>query len=330
MESGRAPAHSATEPGRVTVQLLVACSAVLAVLQLVAATSVRVFNGDRAGWWIAIQGATVTFSAAFAGAAAGANGAWYRRLRDHSPSTTPKSIVTGIGVAGVAAMVFGMLCWAAIAQHGITAPVSFAVLLASLAGGVAGSLRAGGAVLGGLVAVFFTILIDLAGQALLTTLVLTPSLSSQDEGQRATLYVTVAALTQLVASVVGTVAGCWWLARRRQHTGIYHCLIVGLFGSALLLIANLTAGLALLLVPDQARGAAFGGSLPTHGLQFAAAVLGGTSTAVVMGYRLPRRPRHVRPLVGPESTGRFAGSVETTTRPGREPSDPSTAPAAPS
>ncbi|HEV2089115.1 MAG TPA: hypothetical protein VGR21_12455, partial [Cryptosporangiaceae bacterium] len=178
MESGRVPISSPPEPGRTTVQLLVACSATLAVLQLVAATSVEVFNGARPGWWMAIQGATVAFAAAFAGAAAGAAGAWFQRMREAAGSSTPRSLITGIGAAAVVAMVFTVLCWAAIPEPALTVPVALAVLLAALVGGLAGSFRFGGAVLGGLVAVFVATLGDLTGQLVTTVFVLAPAVAS--------------------------------------------------------------------------------------------------------------------------------------------------------
>ncbi len=288
MESGRVPIPSPTEPGRTTVQLLVACSATLAVLQLVAATSVEVFNGGRPGWWMAIQGATVAFAAAFAGAAAGAAGAWFQRMREGAGSSTPKSLITGIGAASVVAMVFTVLCWAAIAQQALTVPVALAVLLASLIGGLAGSFRVGGAVLGGLVAVFVATLGDLVGQALTTLFVLGPAVASGDPVPTAApLWLSTAIWT--VSAVAGTTAGCWWLSRRRQYTALSHCAVIGVFPAVLVTIGNLTSALGFTLVDDPASDGAFGTSLALHGTQIGVYLAGGLVAAAGMALSLRRR-----------------------------------------
>ena len=295
MESGPAPAHPLTEPGRTTVQLLVASSAVLALLQLVAATSVDVYNGERAGWWVAIQGATVAFAAAFAGAAAGANGAWWRRMQQKSSSTTPASLGTAVAAAGVAGMVFSVLCWAsALSLGNATYPMALAVLVAALLGGVVGGARAGGAVLGGLVTTFIATLVNLTGQALTTMFVLAPAVADGTVSRGTPLP--VSATTWAVSAVSGTLAGVWWLSRRRQHTTVVHCLIVSLYPVVLVIIGDIAELLAWVLVSDPAKGDALARAVPSHAVQLGVLFAGGVITALVAGRALrTRRAWPVRP-----------------------------------
>ena len=294
VESGPAPAHPLTEPGRTTVQLLVASSAVLALLQLVAATSVDVYNGGRAGWWVAIQGATVAFAAAFAGAAAGANGAWWRRMQQKTSSTTAASLGTAAAAAGVAGAVFAVLCWASNSLGNATYPMSLAVLVAAILGGVVGGARAGGAVLGGLVSTFVATLVNLTGQAFTTMFVLAPAVADGTISRGTPLPVSAA--TWLVSAVTGTLAGVWWLSRRRQHTTVVHCLIVSLYPVVLVLIGDLSELLAWLVVSDPAKGDALREAVPSHAVQLGVLFAGGLITALVAGRALrTRRAWPVRP-----------------------------------
>ncbi|SHN47802.1 hypothetical protein [Cryptosporangium aurantiacum] len=285
MESGPAPAHPLTEPGRTTVQLLVASSAVLALVQLVAATSVDVYNGERAGWWVAIQGATVAFAAAFAGAAASANGAWWRRTQQKAGSTTPGSLGTGVAAASVAGAVFSMLCWASTSLGSATYPMVVAVFVAALLGGVFGGVRAGGAVLGGLVATFAATLVNLSAQALIALF----SLAPDNDPERGTPLV-VSAIDWGISSAVGAVIGVWWLSRRRQRTWWSHWMIVGLFPLALVVIGDLAELLAWLMVDDPAKGDALAQAAPGHGVQLLVMGVVGGLTAYIAGRSLRAHP----------------------------------------
>jgi hypothetical protein len=279
VESGQAPTPTTTEPGRTTVQLLVASSAILALLQLVASTSVDVYNGQRAGWWVAIQGTTVAFAAAFAGAAAASNGAWWRRMQEKSGSTTPSSLGTGVACASVAGAVFAVLCWAASSLGNASSPMGIAVLVAALLGGIVGSARIGGAVLAGLVATFIATLINLAGQVLATMFQLTPAISSNHGGDGGTP--TFNAIFWAVSTVVGTSTGIWWLARRRQRTGISHALVVGIFPGLLLAAGSVGGLIAWALVDDPAKDEALDQAIGSHGLQLGISLACGVVAAVV-------------------------------------------------
>ncbi|MFB9320026.1 hypothetical protein [Cryptosporangium minutisporangium] len=307
MESGPAPAHPLTEPGRTTVQLLVASSAVLALVQLVAATSVDVYNGERAGWWVAIQGATVAFAAAFAGAAASANGAWWRRTQQKAASTTPGSLGTGIAAASVAGAVFSMLCWASTSLGSATYPMVVAVFVAALLGGVFGGVRAGGAVLGGLVSTFAATLVNLAGQAVITML----SLAPDSDPERGT-PLAVSAVDWGISSAVGAVIGVWWLSRRRQRTWWSHWMIVGLFPLALVVIGDFAELLAWLMVDDPAKGDALAQAAPGHGVQLLVMALAGGVTAVVAGRALRAHPEW---LARPSAATRAKNNADATPAP---------------
>jgi hypothetical protein len=294
VESGPAPAHPLTEPGRTTVQLLVASSAVLALLQLVAATSVDVYNGERAGWWVAIQGATVAFAAAFAGAAAGANGAWWRRVQQKSSSTTGASLGTGVAAAGVAGAVFAVLCWASSSLENATYPMALAVLVAALLGGVVGGIRAGGAALAGLVSTFVATLVNLTGQAFTTIFVLAPAVADGSASRGTPLP--VSAVTWAICSIAGTVAGVWWLSRRRLHTTVVHCLIIALLPVALVIIGDIAELLAWLVVSDPAKGDALKQAAAGHGVQVGVMLVCGVATGLIAGRALrTRRDWPVKP-----------------------------------
>jgi hypothetical protein len=272
------------EPGHTTVQLLVAFSALLAVIELIAATKVQVFRGDRVGWWVAIQGSTVTSAAACAGAAAGACGAWASRTRQRATSTTVSSLWAGIGASLLAAAVFSVLCWAAIALPSASNAIVPAVIVAAVTGGFLGSFRLGGAVLGGLVAVSVGTLVALGGQAAV-------GLAVQSVG--GSMGFEAHAVVDALAALTGTLSGCWWLFRRRQHTNIGLALVVGLFGSALLLTATITAALAGVLAGSDPGGEARATYLPMHGYQVAIWAVVGFITALVAA-RFQSKLRQVR------------------------------------
>ncbi|MFG1921209.1 hypothetical protein [Cryptosporangium sp. NPDC048952] len=288
MESGPAPAHPLTEPGRTTVQLLVASSAVLALIQLVAATSVDVYNGERAGWWIAIQGATVAFAAAFAGAAASGAGASWRRNIQKSSSTTGQSLGTGIAAASVAGAVFSMLCWASTSLGDATYPMVVAVFVAAMLGGVVGAVRVGGAVLGGLVSTFAATLMNLVGQALIRLFTSGSAESGTPLG--------ISAVNWGVSAIVGSVAGVWWLSRRRQRSWWSHWSIVGLYPVLLVGIGDFAELLAWIMVDDPEKGEALGQAVAGHVTQLVVMALVGGVAALVAGRALRAHPEWlVRP-----------------------------------
>jgi hypothetical protein len=264
---------------------------VLALLQLVASTSVDVYNGRHPGWWVAIQGTTVAFAAAFAGAAAASNGAWWRRMQEKAGSTTPSSLGTGMAASAVAGAVFAVLCWAASSLGDAASPMALAVLLAALLGGVVGSVRVGGAVLAGLVATFVATLLNLVGQLVNAIFVIAPAVSRGQGAAGGSLA--FSAVVWIISTVAGSLTGIWWLSRRRQHTWWAHATVVGLFPGVLLTAGSFGSFVAWLLVQDPDKDEALNDAIGAHGLQLGISLGCGLITTLLALRLVPdwrRRP----------------------------------------
>jgi hypothetical protein len=172
--------------------------------------------------------------------------------------------------------------------------MSLAVLVAAVLGGVVGGARAGGAVLGGLVSTFIATLVNLTGQAFTTMFVLAPAVADGTVSRGTPLP--VSATIWAISAVSGTLAGVWWLSRRRQHTTVVHCLIVSLYPVVLVIIGDLSELLAWLVVSDPAKGDALREAVPSHAVQLGVLFAGGLLTALVAGRALrTRRAWPVRP-----------------------------------
>ena len=155
--------HRLVEPGRLTSYLLIAGAGVLMIIEL--ATSLQITLPDKANTasWVVQKAPTLALMAAFTGSAAAAGGAWWARRRDRASGTTIVSIGYGLGCAAIAGAVVAVLAWASINQE-VSGKVALASFFAALLGGLFGSVRLGGAALGGLVATMVSMLIGLAGQ----------------------------------------------------------------------------------------------------------------------------------------------------------------------
>ena len=288
----RPAVSSPTEPGRLTSYLLIAGAGVLMLGQLAASLNMRLPGKVGTATWVVVNAPGLALTAAFAGATAAAGGAWWARRRENASGTTIRSIGYGIGTASIAASVIAVLAWASINPE-VAGKVALAAFAAAIFGGVIGSVRLGGAVLGGLVAVFVSMLLATAGG-----IVLSWTLTDADPDPRSlSTYVAsvlVAGSTiRGIAAVIGTIVGIQWLTRRRKRTGVGYYLLVGMFGAALQVVAAPIAFLAALPVAKNldSEGHPLRALALQQGVSLLVAAGAGATTALVVYtiHRIARR-----------------------------------------
>ena len=250
MESGPAatrPTGALTEPGRLTSYLLMTGAAVLMLIELATALSAEHPGKVGTASWVVLEAPGLALMAAFTGASAAAGGAWWARRREKASGTTLRSIGYGLGAAAIAGSVITVLAWASINPE-VAGKVALASFAAALGGGLLGSVRIGGAVLGGLVATLVSTLIATGGFAALSwTLIDADPNPAELSSYLATVLVT-GSIIRGAAVVIGTIVGCRWLARRRRDTGLGYYLLVGIFGALLQIVSAPIAFLAALPV----------------------------------------------------------------------------------
>jgi hypothetical protein len=248
VESGPAANRTAlTEPGRLTSYLLITGAAVLMLFELAYALSVAHPGKVGTASWVVLEAPGLALMAAFTGASAAAGGAWWARRREQASGTTLRSIGYGLGAAATAGSVISVLAWAAI-NPDVAGKVALASFAAALGGGLLGSVRVGGAVLGGLVATLVTTLIAVGGALVLSWTLIDADPDPAELSSHLDSLLVSGSLVRGVAVVIGVVVGCRWLARRRRDTGLGYYLLVGLFGSALQIVSAPIAFLAALPV----------------------------------------------------------------------------------
>jgi hypothetical protein len=194
-----------------------------------------------------------------------------------------RSIGYGIGTAAIAGSVITVLAWASIYPE-VAGWVALASFAAALGGGVLGSVRVGGAVLGGLVAALVAMLIGAAG-SLVISLALTNA--DPDPASFSTYMATVLVFGSVIrgiAVIVGTVVGCRWLVRRRRSTGLGYYLLVGLFSAALQVVSAPIAFLAALPVAQNldSEGHPLRALARNQGVSILVAAGAGVLTALVL------------------------------------------------
>lgn len=286
MESGPITPRRLVEPGRLTSYLLMTGAGVLMILEL--ATSLQIALPDKANTasWVVQKAPTLALMAAFTGSAAAAGGAWWARRRDRT-GTTMISIGYGIGCAAIAGAVVAVLAWASINQE-VSGKVALASFFAAVLGGVFGSVRLGGAALGGLVAVMVSMLIRVAGQIGFS---LTQTDTDASLGTHAESALAATSITQAVAVAVGTAVGCWWLVRRRRETPLPYLVVVGAFAGTLQLVSVPISWLAALPVADDLPPGIFSRFWPQQLILLLTAFGVGIAAAIVyyVVHRVTRR-----------------------------------------
>lgn len=301
MEPGPAaarPTGAPIEPGRLTSYLLITGAAVLMLAEL---ATLAVAHPGKVGTasWVVLEAPGLALMAAFTGAATAAGGAWWARRREMASGTTIRSIGYGVGAAAIAGSVVSVLAWAKLNPE-VAGKVALATLVAALVGGLLGSVRVGGAALGGLVAVLLSMLIASVGKAGVSWTLVDADPDPAELSSYLAAVTVAYSIIQAVATVIGTVAGSRWLARRRQNTGIGYFLLVGLFGAALQVVAAPIAFLAALPVADNLDA----GEHPLRalayqqGVSIAAAAGAGAMTAIVF-YAVRRAKRRRPASAGP-------------------------------
>jgi hypothetical protein len=213
------------------------------------ATALSITHPGKVGTatWVVIEAPGLALTAAFAGASAAAGGAWWARRKEQASGTTMRSIGYGIGAAAVAASVIAVLAWASINPE-VAGKVALASFAAALGGGVLGSARIGGAVLGGLVAVLVSMVIGAAGGALISLALVDADPDPGELSKYISSVLVLGSIIRGVAVIIGTIVGCRWLARRRRSTGLSYYLVIGLYGAALQVVSAPIAFLAALPV----------------------------------------------------------------------------------
>jgi hypothetical protein len=241
------PVGSLTEPGRLTSYLLITGAAVLMLLELATALSVEHPGKVGTATWVVLEAPGLALMAAFTGASVSAGGAWWARRQEKASGTTIRSIGYGIGAAAIAGSVIAVLAWASINPE-VAGKVALASFAAAVGGGVLGSVRVGGAVLGGLVAALVSILIATGGGLVLSWTLVDADPDPAELSKHLSTLLVAGSVVRGVAVLVGTVVGCRWLARRRRDTGIGYYLLVGMFGALLQIVSAPIAFLAALPV----------------------------------------------------------------------------------
>ena len=298
MESAPTATHPTavpTEPGRLTSYLLITGAAVLMLIELATALSVAHPGSVGTASWVVIEAPGLALMAAFTGASAAAGGAWWARRRENASGTTMRSIGYGIGAAATAGSVISVLAWASI-NPDVAGKVALASFVAAVGGGVLGSVRIGGAVLGGLVAALVAMVVAAGGLAIVSWTLVDADPDPVELSTYLSSVLVAGSIIRAVAAVVGTVVGCRWLARRRRETGIGYYLLVGLFGALLQLVAAPIAFLAALPVAHNldSEGHPLRALARQQGAAILAAAAAGVTTALIV-YAV-RRLRTRRPM----------------------------------
>jgi hypothetical protein len=292
VESAPVTPRRLIEPGRITSYLLIAGAGLLLIVELAMSLEGTLPGKVGIATWVVLEAPGLALMAAFTGAAAAAGGSWWARRRESASGTTLPSIGYGLGTAAIAAAVVAVLAWASIDQE-VSGKVALATFAAALAGGLFGSVRIGGAALGGLVAVLISMLIGTAG-----TIVFSWTLADADPDPRALAShiqttAVVGSILRGVAVVVGAVVGCRWLARRRRETPLPYFIVVGAFPAALQLVSIPIAWLAALPVADDlpASDGVMSSLASQQTILLLVAVVAGTTSALVCygWHRLSRR-----------------------------------------
>lgn len=281
MESGTAPARpaTATEPGRRTSYLLILCAAVLTMFYLAAALNLAVDSESSARFWILVQSPGLATAVAIAGAITSSAGAGWARRKERSSGTTLRSIGYGIGSGVIAAAVFSVMFWASVDPR-ISGTAALIVFVATVGGGVVGSVRIGGAIPGGLVAATIALTLTFFGGVIRGFTASVSDVSSLNNAVQSNLVVGQAT-TVITAAVLSTVIGCWWLTRRRLDTGLLHLSLVGLTGPVLTLFALVPAGIAIITVysGNADSGAALSSFTSLHGASVVLSMVAGILTS---------------------------------------------------
>ena len=298
MESGPTaprPTGVPIEPGRLTTYLLITCAAFLMLVELASALSVTHPGASGTASWVVIEAPGLALMAAFTGASAAAGGAWWARRREKASGTTMRSIGYGVGAAAVAGSVIAVLAWASINPE-VAGKVALASFFAAVGGGVLGSVRIGGAVLGGLVGALVSILIATGGLAVLSWTLVNADPDPQELSSYMSSVLVPAAIIRGVAVIAGTVVGCRWLARRRRDTGLGYYLLVGFFSAALQIVSAPLAFLAALPVAHNlsSEGHPLRALASQQGASIAAAAVAGLVTALIV--YVVRKVRARRPM----------------------------------
>lgn len=298
MESGPTAARPTgvpTEPGRLTSYLLITGAAVLMLVELASALSAAHPGRVGTASWVVIEAPGLALMAAFTGASAAAGGAWWARRQEKASGTTLRSIGYGVSAAAVAGSVIAVLAWASINPE-VAGKVALASFVAAVGGGVIGSVRVGGAVLGGLVGALVGMVIATGGLAVVSW---TLADADPDPAELSSYLSSVLVATSIIralAAIVGTIVGSRWLTRRRRDTGVGYYLLVGMFGALLQVVSAPIAFLAALPVAQflHSDGHPLRALARLQGASILAAATAGIVTALVL-YAV-RRGRSRRPV----------------------------------
>jgi hypothetical protein len=265
------------------------------LVELATALSVTHPGASGTASWVVIEAPGLALMAAFTGASAAAGGAWWARRREKASGTTMRSIGYGVGAAAVAGSVIAVLAWASINPE-VAGKVALASFFAAVAGGVLGSVRVGGAVLGGLVGALVSILIATGGLAILSWTLVNADPDPRELSSYMSSVLVPASIIRGVAVVAGTVVGCRWLARRRRDTGVGYYLLVGFFSAGLQIVSAPLAFLAALPVAHNlsSEGHPLRALAAQQGASIAAAAGAGLVTGFVV--YVVRKARSRRPV----------------------------------
>lgn len=250
MESGATaprPAGALIEPGRLTSYLLIIGAGCLMLFELALARSVEHPGKVATASWVVLEAPGLALMAAFTGASVAAGGAWWARRQESASGTTLRSIGYGIGAASIAGSVIAVLAWASV-NPDVAGKVALASFAAAVGGGVLGSARVGGAVLGGLVASLITVTVAAGGALVLSWTLVDADPDPAELGSYLSSLLVSGSVVRGVAVLVGTIVGCRWLARRRRDTGVGYYLLVGTFSALLQIVSAPIAFLAALPV----------------------------------------------------------------------------------
>jgi hypothetical protein len=262
-----------------TSYLLIAGAGFLMIVEHASSLQIALPDKANTASWVIVKAPTLALMAAFTGSAAAAGGAWWARLRERASGTTMHSIGYGLGCAAIAGAVVAVLAWGSI-NPDVSGKAALASFFAALLGGVFGSMRVGGAGLGGLVAVMVSMLVGVAGQ-IGFSLTQAGTEDAESLASQAASALVATAVTQAIAVAAGTAVGCWWLVRRRRETPLPYLIVVGAFAAALRLVSVPIAWLAALPVARDLPPGIFSQFWPQQSILLLTALGAGLATAVV-------------------------------------------------